>query len=282
MPTIGAIYEGVIRDSDFAKRNEIAIREILCHIQGFPEMSDFYTKNREEIADLQLFRAYLARFLNGEPVQYILNRNRFMGIDLYVDSRVLIPRMETEEVVSYAIEKIKNIYSQKYISVADIGTGSGAIAIAIRKSFPSFNVYATDISRDALEVAKINDSHLKTNIKFLLGDHLEPLILKGVKIDVLISNPPYITNQKEIDASVLTYEPFNALVDIEETAVYKNIFRTYKAICNYPFLMVFEIGHDMAASLSKLIPIYMPKAEWHIIKDVNNKDRILSIYIEKE
>lgn len=281
MPSIGALYESVVRDSEFIKKNEIAIRAIICHIQGFHEMSEFYIKNSEEILDLALFQSYLARFLNGEPVAYILNETNFLGLNLYVDSRVLIPRMETEEVVNYAISMIGKVYGKQQISIADIGTGSGAIALALKRTLPFANIIATDISELAIEVAKINATKNNFSINFLVGKDLEPLIFNGSKIDILISNPPYISCVREIDSSVLNYEPFNALVDSDDLAVYKSIFKTYRTICNYPFLMVFEIGHDMKEKITQLISKELPKCQCDIIKDINGKDRILSILIEK-
>ncbi|MDD4153844.1 MAG: peptide chain release factor N(5)-glutamine methyltransferase [Bacilli bacterium] len=281
MPTIGTLYSSVIRDSEFAKKNEIALREIICHIQGFHEMSEFYIKNDQEIRDLPLFLSYLARFLNGEPVAYILNYSRFLGLDLYVDNRVLIPRMETEEVVKHAILKIKEVFVNKNINIVDIGTGSGAIALALKQTFPEATLYASDISKESLEVAKINSQRNNLDVIFLQGKSLEPFIFSGLRIDVIVSNPPYITNIKEIDKSVIDYEPYKALVDEKELGVYKDIFKTYSAICNYPILMVMEIGYDMHEKIQSLVNETLPNAKFEIIKDINGKERIISILIEK-
>ena len=282
MPTIHELYESVIRDSDFLKQNEIAVREILCQIQGFAEMSDFFINKDQEIADLPRFQSYLARFLNGEPVQYILNKTRFLEEDFYVDSRVLIPRMETEEVVSFAIKEIEEKLKGQPLSIVDIGTGSGVIAISLKKRFPSSKMMATDISQDALDVAQINTHNHRQAIEFLVGKTLEPLIFRVKEVNVLVSNPPYITKQDEIDESVLRYEPFNALVDESDMAIYEAIFRTYSLIAIYPFLMVFEVGHDMKDKLEKLLCKYFAEKCWQFHQDINSKTRILSIFIEKE
>lgn len=282
MPTIYELYEDVLRDSAFLKQNEIAVREILCHLQGFSEMSDFFTNKDVEIRDLPRFQSYLARFLNGEPVQYILNKARFLGVDYYVDSRVLIPRMETEEVVTYAINEIKRKFENKAISIVDLGTGSGIIAISMKKEFPNGQLIATDISQKAIEVAKNNALRHHVVIDFLEGRAIEPLVFAGKKVNVLISNPPYITNQSEIADSVLRFEPFNALVDVEEMGVYEAVFRTYHLIASFPFLMVFEIGHDMREKITPLLKKYFADGCWQILQDINKRDRILSIYIEKE
>ncbi|NCA97499.1 MAG: peptide chain release factor N(5)-glutamine methyltransferase [Bacteroidia bacterium] len=282
MPSIYEIYESVICDSEFLKQNEIAVREILCQIQGFAEMSDFYVNKDQEIDDLPRFQSYLARFLNGEPVQYILNSARFLKDDYYVDSRVLIPRMETEEVVNYAIKEIEEKYGQQPLSIIDIGTGSGVIAISLKKRFPNSKMTATDISQDALAVAKINANKHHQVIDFMHGKTLEPLIFCGRKVNVLVSNPPYIIKQDDIDDSVIRYEPINALVDESDMAIYEMIFQTYQAVASYPFLMVFEIGYDMKDKLEILLNRYFDKSSWQLRYDINGKLRILSIYIEKE
>ncbi|MFA5421620.1 MAG: peptide chain release factor N(5)-glutamine methyltransferase [Bacilli bacterium] len=282
MPTIHELYESVIRDSLFARENEVGLRDLICCIQGYDEMSDFYLKKNAEIADLPLFQSLLARFLNGEPVQYLTNNAHFMGRRFYVDQRVLIPRMETEEVVGIAIKKIRELYFDKNIVVADIGTGSGAIAISLKKEFASARVIASDTSLAALEVAKTNAAKHKTEIQFLSGNGLEPYLFNGLELDVIVSNPPYITNISEIDASVIAYEPYSALVDESDMAFYKNIFKLHQTICRYPFLMIFEIGHDMRGKIESEMKSNFSNAKWEIIQDINKNDRILSIYIEKE
>lgn len=280
MPTIKQLYDSVVRDSDYIRQNEIAVREIICHIQGYTEMTDFFVNNDAEIADLQLFQSYFARFLNGEPVQYILNNARFLGINLFVDNRVLIPRMETEEVVKYAFQKIRDLYLNTPLVISDIGTGSGAIALAMAKEFPKARVIATDISNDALNVARHNAKKYNFKIDFFEGESLQPLYFNRVKANIIISNPPYITNVSEIDDSVIRFEPYQALVDKEELKTYKDILTMCPAICDKPCLLIFEIGHDMREKTSELVKKYAPNSKWEIKQDINGKDRMISIYIE--
>lgn len=282
MPIIDEIYESILRESEYARANEVALRALICDHQGFQEMSDFYINKGKNITDLPLFVANLARFLNGEPYQYIIQKARFLDRDFFVDSRVLIPRMETEEVVKYAIDTIAKYYGSQSIVIADIATGSGVIGVSIKKAFPQAKVFASDISKEALSVAEINSKKHEAEISFLHGDVLEPFLFSGIKIDVLVANPPYITNLKEIDSSVIKYEPYLALVDKKEMSFYKQVFLMHKAICNYPFIMVFEIGHDMKKKIEDLVQGMLPHAKWEIKKDINGKDRILSIYIERE
>ncbi|NCA95103.1 MAG: HemK family protein methyltransferase, partial [Epsilonproteobacteria bacterium] len=216
MPTLFELYQNIIRESPFAQANEVALRALLCEIQGLIEMSDFYLKKDEEIKDLPTFLSYLARFLNGEPYQYIIQKARFINRDFFVDNRVLIPRMETEEVVYKAIELIRDSNNSSSLSIADLGSGSGIIAITLKKTFPHSQVFASDTSKDAIAVAKINAEKFGADISFFRGDVLEPFIFSGIKLDFLISNPPYITNIQEIDSGVIKYEPYSALVDKDE------------------------------------------------------------------
>lgn len=280
MPTIKQLYDSVIRDFDYTRQNEIAIREIICHIQGYAEMTDFFINSNSEIADLQLFQSYFARFLNGEPVQYILSNVHFLDMNLFVDHRVLIPRMETEEVVKYAFQKIRDLFANTPLVIADIGTGSGAIALAMAKEFPKARIIATDISNDALNVARHNAKKYNFDIEFFEGEALQPLYFNRIKANIIISNPPYITNVSEIDDSVIRFEPYQALVDKEELKTYKDIFTMYSAISNKPCLLIFEIGHDMREKMSELIKKYVPNSKWEIKQDINGKDRMVSIYIE--
>jgi len=280
MPTIKQLYDSVIHDPDYIRKNELAIREIICHIQGYTEMTDFFVNSDAEIADLQLFQSFFARFLNGEPVQYILNNARFLDMNLYVDNRVLIPRMETEEVVKYAFEKIREYFFDSSLVIADIGTGSGAIALAMAKELPKARVVATDISNDALNVARHNAKKFNFDIEFFEGDAFQPLYFNRIKANIIISNPPYITNVSEIDDSVIQFEPYQALVDKEELKIYKDILTMCPPISNKPCLLIFEIGHDMREKMSELIKKYVPNSIWEIKQDINGKDRMISIYIE--
>ena len=135
----------------------------------------------------------LLRLENGEPVQYIVGNVDFYGFPFVVNKNVLIPRFETEELVERAIAIIQKKFSKK-IDVVDLGTGSGCIAITLKKMIDA-NVDAVDISERALDVAKKNASKNQVDIQFYLEDMLEPL---HKKYDVIISNPPYIAESEEI------------------------------------------------------------------------------------
>jgi release factor glutamine methyltransferase len=147
--------------------------------------------------ELAAYRQLVQRRLSGEPVAYILGRKEFWSLDLKVDARVLIPRPDTETLVEQALSLLHDLHRDRPLRVADIGAGSGAVALALKKERPADEIHATDISEDALAVARGNAQHLGLDVTFLQGDLIEPLA--GMKaFDLVVSNPPYIPS-RDID-----------------------------------------------------------------------------------
>ncbi|MCL1851133.1 MAG: peptide chain release factor N(5)-glutamine methyltransferase [Bacteroidetes bacterium] len=164
----------------------------------------------------------LAMLANGCPIQYVTGKTIFYNIDIKVDPSALIPRPETEELVSMIINKVKTLtVLQSYsLTVLDIGTGSGAIAIALAKNITNAKVWATDISKEALETAKINATHNNADITFLLHDILKDASkLLPENLDIIVSNPPYIpySESSNLHKNVVNYEPNGALFVPDET-----------------------------------------------------------------
>ena len=153
----------------------------------------------------ELFNEYL---YNNKPIQYLIGKTCFYGYDFIVNSDVLIPRFETEELVENIIYRIDKYFKEKTIDIVDVGTGSGCIAITLAKEIKNANVTATDISSKALNVAKQNALNLDVNINFIEGDMLEPI---HAKFDILVSNPPYIPDSEVVDPLVKDNEPNIAL-----------------------------------------------------------------------
>jgi release factor glutamine methyltransferase len=171
------------------------------------------------IAAKEHFRAILARLNSGEPVQYVLSQADFFGYTFKVDRRVLIPRQETEELVALALELLKG---QKTPSVLDIGTGSGCIAITIKKKLTGAAVFALDVSPDALDLAVENALRLNAKVHFELQDVLDPgFSLSGRMFDMIVSNPPYIPHSEAaiMPGHVKNHEPGLALFVPEEDAL---------------------------------------------------------------
>ncbi len=214
------------------------------------------------------------RLNNGEPVQYIVGNVSFYGNIIDVDKRVLIPRFETEELVENTVKYIKKY---NYKSIVDIGTGSGCIAITLKKFFPEILVDAVDISKDALEVAKKNADKNNVNINFYEGNLLEPL---SKKYDVIISNPPYIAYDEEIMDIVKNNEPHIALYASNNGLYYyEEILKNVYKYINNNGLIAFEIGYNQGEEIKKLASKYLNKYDFEIKKDMTGKDRMVFIRV---
>lgn len=154
---------------------------------------------------------WLQRRARGEPVQYIAGFADFYGLRLFVDERVLIPRPETEQLVEHVLREHA---AETQLTVVDVGTGSGAIALALKAQRPSWRVLASDVSEAALKVAKQNAESLGLELEFRRGNLLEPFT--GEKIDIVVSNPPYLSESSDrVEPDVLAFEPSSALFPAE-------------------------------------------------------------------
>jgi len=205
------------------------------------------------------------------PIQYLIGYVNFYGYKILVNENVLIPRFETELLVEEAIKIINRFNNPK---VLDIGTGSGAIAIAVKKETNS-NVDASDISIKALDVAKKNALINDVNINFIQSNALDNI---DGKYDIIISNPPYISYDEEVMECVKKYEPHLALyADDDGLYFYKKIIKDSIKVLNKKFVILFEIGYKQAETISKIAKKVYPNSKITIIKDYSDKDRILII-----
>lgn len=241
----------------------------------------------DDVIDDELYNKFnngLERYINGEPIQYIIGKESFFSRDFIVNDKVLIPRYETEELVEnilYHIDDYFNDYST--IDLVDIGTGSGAIAITLALEENKAKVIATDISKEALEVAKANCKNLDANVEFLQGDMLKPLIENNIKVDILISNPPYIPINQEIESVVKDNEPNVALFGGNDGLYfYRLIFKDAKKVLKDRAILAFEMGYDQKEIMEQAVKHYFPDCTYKILKDINGKDRMLFIYYNIE
>ena len=215
----------------------------------------------------------IERLQNGEPVQYIVGNVNFYGNEIKVNKNVLIPRFETEELVEYTISYIKKMFKEK-INIIDLGTGSGCIAITLKKKLNS-NVSAIDISKEALEVARENAKKNKVEIDFIQNDMLDNI---SNKFDVIISNPPYISKNEEIQDIVRKNEPSLALyADNEGLYYYEKIIKQAKKNLKEKSIIAFEIGYMQGDKIKKIAEQNYPKAEVVLKKDLQGKDRFIFI-----
>ncbi len=259
---------------------EMTIRLLLVRVNGFSSMTELFTHMDDEMHSIHDFQGLFARVLSGEPVQYVLSETTFYGLNLFVDARVLIPRPETEELVEKVVNEEKQYRSQPIV-VADIGTGSGCIALALEKSFPKATIFAIDSSDQALEVAKINKTNLSSSIRILKGDLLSPLLRDRIQLDLLISNPPYIERKGEVEKNVLDFEPHSALFAPNGIDCYVSMIHAAPFVMKEGGRIYFEINHDQQESLEKVLKDHLPHCEYRFIKDMQKKTRYLFIIYRK-
>lgn len=226
------------------------------------------------------FQTGMKRYLEGEPIQYIKGKETFFSRDFIVNENVLIPRYETEELVENILYHIDDYFEDyETIDLCDVGTGSGAIAISLALEEAKLKVVATDISDDALEVARLNAKELGANVEFYQGDMLEPLIDRNIKVDIFVSNPPYIPVNQEIESVVKDNEPHVALFGGNDGLYfYRKIFERVKMVIKDRALLAFEMGFDQRELMEEALEYYFPECPYEIIKDMNGKDRMLFIY----
>ena len=280
MSTLREIYfDSLKRLED--KNREIEIRMLLAYVNQIESMSDLYLKMDEEIKDLKQFENLYKRYLSGEPIGYLTNQGYFCGDIFYVDKSVLIPRMETEELIQYVVKKTQEIYSEQPINLVDVCTGSGCIGIELAKQIKINHLFLSDISEPALKIAKRNVENLIPNqqVSILCGDSLDPLLNDLESTDVVVANPPYILSKKEIDDSVFKYEPHLALLTTEKIEVYSSILKTISETNNRVKLIAFELGDEIKDLLEKEIQKLLPHARYEFIKDINGKWRICGIIL---
>ena len=255
------------------------LRLLIAADMGFAEPIDTLFHKDDLFPKESLFWEQFARLLKQEPVEYILNECKFLDYKLYVDSRVLIPRMETQELIANITERIDDYYDPRnYLVAVDIGTGSGCIAIALKNLFKNWLVSASDISEDALAVAKKNVDAFAPSIHLYQGNSLEPYIKENMAIDILVSNPPYIRNREDVQQSVRDYEPASALYLDDDGSVYESIFRDYKKVKKGSMLMCFEIGYDLKDYLTALMERYLEDYEYEFLEDLNGLTRFLFVF----
>ncbi|EKR5540945.1 peptide chain release factor N(5)-glutamine methyltransferase [Listeria innocua] len=222
------------------------------------------------------FQEDFARYLAGEPVQYILKTAPFYGYDFLVTEDVLIPRPETEKLVATAEAFLKK---NPLVSLLDVCTGSGIIAIALKKAFPDMTVTASDISAAALAIAKKNALLLNADVRFVETDLLESFKQNNERFDMIVANPPYISEAEKAEMSdyVLKNEPSIALfAENDGLAIYERFVDNLKYVLNPSFWVGVEIGYTQGERVKQLFEKSYPHATVLIHKDINSKDRYVT------
>lgn len=246
------------------------------------ERYDLYLHFEEE-APQELEKEFclgMGRILNGEPMAHVLGYSWFYGYKMLVNGEVLIPRYETEELCANILNRMDTFFPYlEKIDIADVGTGSGAIAVTLCKEEKKCQMRASDISLEAIEMAKKNARLNEATIEFFVGNMLDPLIEKGIYLDVLVCNPPYIPQEEEMESSVVDYEPHIALFGGKDgLKYYREVFENANRILKKKSFMAFEMGWNQREAISQLIQEMLPNDRFEILKDMNGKDRMLFVY----
>lgn len=283
------IHEVLRRASLFLQENkkETNIAELLLVEYLQISRAQFFMMLHDEVPEevLKVFWGALEQHVETDiPVQHLLGETEFFGRIFKLTDDVLIPRQETEEVVAKAIEEVTKLLETKKepLAIVDVGTGSGIIGITLAKEFGiRVKVVATDVSASALNVAQKNASALGAEVMFIEGHLLEPVF--GQKVDLLISNPPYIPYEatSTLGSGVYEYDPHLALfAEDEGLALYKEMLGMIDNLETEKLVAVFEIGYDQGVSLPDWIKRKKIPAKVEVFKDLNKNDRILTLHYE--
>ncbi|MDP6925362.1 MAG: peptide chain release factor N(5)-glutamine methyltransferase [Candidatus Scalindua sp.] len=275
------------------KKSEIEFPEInadtlLAYVLSC-DKTNLYTKpdNIVDNTDVAKYNELIHKRASHVPLQYITRRVEFMSLDFVVDERVLIPRPETEILVETVLKKTDNkLYHDRAITVIDIGTGSGNIAVSLAKNRSNIKIYASDISQEALTVASENIQRhdVADKIQLLHGnvfDAFSSNVKKG-QVDFIVSNPPYVSESesRNLEPELIDHEPLLALVGGEDGLFfYKQIIKDARSWIKPGGYLVIEIGETQADSIIKLMQNELHYDEIETIKDLQGNERIISARI---
>lgn len=227
------------------------------------------------------FKAGVKRLATSEPVAHILGYSYFYGYKYKVNKDVLIPRSETELLVMNALLEIENHFDKYKLKMIDLACGSGIIGITMKLEEPELQVSLSDISKEALEVARENAKQHQADVNIYQSDMLDIAIKNKEKYDVIICNPPYIHDDEPLQKSVKDYEPHLALFGgVDGLNFYKTVLSQSKNVLNKPGLIGFEIGYDQKDNISQEIAKHYPKATIKHFKDYAGLDRMVFVFIE--
>ncbi len=253
MKTIAEIID---LSSTFLTKNNRAKRDaedIIAHVLSFTR-TDLYMNFDKPLSEFELekIRSLLKKRKTGVPIDYVLGEKTFFHVKLKLNSHTLIPRPETEILVDMIVEKLKN-EDLKGKELWDLGTGSGAIGLALKKALPDLKVVLSDLSEGALQTAKENAKSNDLDVEFIQGDFLKPF--EGRQADFVVSNPPYITESAYLglDPEVKNFEPKNALVAGERgMEVYEYFEKELPHFLKPGSKVFFEIGFDQGESIQNI------------------------------
>lgn len=264
----------IVYGKKFLHSNEVNI--LLATVLNYDTL-ELLTHLDEKVSaeNVDKFKKMIEIRLSNYPLQYIVGNVNFYGYEFDVSENVLIPRFETEQLVYYVSEFIKKNFKDN-IKIIDLGCGSGIIGITLSKILDNVLVTSLDISDYALNLTKKNALKLGVNIEIIKGDMLSEVTSK---FDVVVSNPPYISPDEQIEDIVKNNEPHLALYANENgLEFYRKILSTVSKNLNSKFLIAFEIGCTQAKEVVELSHKYLVNIKTDIYKDLSGKDRVVFIY----
>lgn len=232
--------------------------------------------NKEVDSDIEkLYKSSLEALKENKPIQYVIGNVNFYGLKFIVNKNVLIPRFETEELVEQVVKYANGLNKDK-IKILDLGCGSGAIGLTLKSILKDSLVTLTDISKEALEVAKLNANNLNLDVTFIESDWFSNVGLD--KYDIIVSNPPYIRTDEEIEEIVKNNEPSLALYGgIDGLDCYRKILANIKPYLNNKFLIAFEIGESQKEEIYDIVEKYLKDVEIICKKDLYGRNRMIFV-----
>lgn len=232
--------------------------------------------DKEVDSDIEkLYKSSLEALKENKPIQYVIGNVNFYGLKFIVNKNVLIPRFETEELVEQVVEYTKDLNKDK-IKILDLGCGSGAIGLTLKSILKDSEVTLTDISKDALEVAKLNANNLNLDVTFIESDWFSNVKLE--QYDIIVSNPPYIRPDEEIEEIVKNNEPSLALYGgVDGLDCYRKILANIKPYLNNKFLIAFEIGESQKEEIYDIVNKYLKDIEITCKKDLYGRNRMIFV-----
>ena len=270
--TIRAALSAARATLDLSATPDLDTQVLLANILGV-DRAFLFARPEHLLTDTQFaaFRSALRRRAAGEPIAYITGAKGFYDINLQVTPAVLIPRPETELLLEEALRLSED---RPELVVADIGTGSGALAVTFARHQPQSKVYATEISREALAIARGNAERNEVNPAFLAGDLAEPLIQRGIQVDLLMANLPYIASDELPALDVSRFEPRLGLDGgIDGLALIRRLLTQIPAVCRKGAYVLLEIGADQGEAVARLLREHFG-ARCDILPDYAGLDRI--------
>lgn len=231
--------------------------------------------DRVDTDKCERYKKEVTALKEGKPLQYVIGNVNFYGSQFMVDERVLIPRFETEELVEKTCEYIETFKKERDLNILDIGCGSGVIGLTLKKKFPQISVDLLDVSKDALDVARENAIRLGLDVQLIQSDLFSNV---SKKYNVIISNPPYIRENEEIEQIVKDNEPSIALYGgVDGLDYYRKILKDVKNYVKDEFLIAFEIGYQQADDVIKIAKEHLDNIKITKKKDLSERDRMIFI-----